>query len=183
MINLLPAEQKHQIKAARTNVLLLRYTILSLGALLVLAAMAGGAYLIMAGTKQSNEQVITENTEKASAYRQVDARAKEFRANLSTAKSILDKEVNYTNAVIAIAQVLPPGTVLDSLDLDAKTFGTPTTLSAKTKTKEAALALKDSLQKSTIFSNVSFQSLTDTGQGTYPWDAKLSVTISKGVAK
>lgn len=186
MINLLPIEEKRQIRAARSNVLLLRYTLLSLGAMVVLGLIVGGAYVLMNNAKASAEKTIAENAARASSYNEVTAKANEFRANLSIAKSILDKEVNYTNVIIAIAQSLPDNVVLDSLDLDAKTFGTPFSLSARTKSYDDAVTLKNTLQESDAFSDVSLQSVTNAADGDttgYPVSVSLNVTISQEITK
>lgn len=186
MINLLPSEEKRQIQAARTNVLLLRYALLTLAAMVLTGLMVGAGFVIMSTSKVEAEKKIALNATKASSYSSVQTEAQNFRTNLSTAKTILDKEVNYTKVVIAIAQTLPPGVVLDNLDLDAKTFGTPFVLSAKAKSYDAGLGLKAALEKSEIFSNVSLQGMTNSSSGDaggYPVSVQLNVTINKQVTQ
>lgn len=185
MINLLPLEEKRQIRAARSNVLLLRYTILTACSMAAIGLLVGASYLIMNVTKANAEATIANNAAKANTYSSVQNQAQTFRANLLTAKTILDKEVNYTNVIIAIAQTLPPNIILDSLDLDAKTFGTPFVLSAKAKSYEDGLALKKALENSTVFSNISIQAMSQTAGSTdgYPVDVKLNATINKQVTK
>ena len=200
MINLLPPEHQHQLRAARVNVLLIRYVILSLAAVLLLVAAAGASFLILSMTKSSAESVIADSNQKASEYQSVDAEAKEFKSNLQTAKTILDKEVRYSQVLVAIAQTLPKNTVLESIALDATNFGTPTTLSAQTKSYEDALVLKSSLEESDIFSNVHLESITSSAAGgadgggnpdggggssdsEYPISVSINVTINKEVAQ
>jgi Tfp pilus assembly protein PilN len=179
MINLLPPEQKKQIRAARSNLLLLRYNILLLGALTFLLIATAVTYFYLNNTKASSEKTIQENRAKVTDYRSVQQKADNFRSNLATAKQILDKDVTYTKVIIEISRLLPPGVTLDTLSLDSKTFGTSTTFAAKAKSYDAALALKDSLQKSTVFSNVYFASISGTGTGDYPINVNLNVTIVK----
>lgn len=186
MINLLPLEEKRQIKAARTNVLLLRYALLTVGVMAITGLMVGGGFVIMSTSKANAEREIAENASKASSYSTVQTQAEAFRTNLSTAKTILDKEVNYTQVVIAIAQALPPNVVLDNLDLDATTFGTPFVMSAKAKSYEDGLGLKKALENSSIFSNVSLQGMTNAASGDaggYPVSVQMNVTINKQVIK
>jgi Tfp pilus assembly protein PilN len=184
MINLLPLEEKRQIQAARTNVLLFRYALLTACVMVATGLMVGAGFVIMNTSKAEAEKKIALNASKASSYKSVQAEAETFRANLSTAKTILDKEVNYTKVILAIAQTLPADVTLDNLDLDANTFGTPFVLSAKAKSYDGGLALKSALEKSDVFSNVSLQGMTiaasDTG---YPVSVQLNVTINKDVAK
>lgn len=183
MINLLPPEQKKQIRAARSNSLLIRYNILLLGALGFLLIAIFVVYVYLNNIEASAKQVITDNRAKVADYSSVQQQAKNFRSNLATAKQILDKEVVYTKVVMEISRLLPAGVVLDTLSLDAKTFGTSTTFAAKAKSYDAALALKDSLQKSSVFSNVYFASISGDGAGDYPINVNLNVTIKKEAAQ
>lgn len=184
MINLLPFEEKRQIQAARTNVLLLRYVLLTSCVMVATGLMVGAGFVIMNNSKADAEKQIALNTSKASSYNSVQAEAQTFRANLSTAKTILDKEVNYTKVILAIAQTLPSEVTLDNLDLDANTFGTPFVLSAKAKSYDGGLELKAALEKSDVFSNVSLQGMTMAASDSdYPVSVQLNVTINKDVAQ
>lgn len=186
MINLLPHEQKRQLRAARVNTLLLRYNFLLLAAVAFLATAEGFTYFYLANTKVAAEKTITENRAKAVGYIPIENQAQLFRSNLSTAKQILDREVTYTKVILEISKLLPSGVVLDTLNLDSQTFGTQTVLTAQAKNYTSALALKDSLGKSTLFSNVHFQSVANSEtpkNPAYPVDVSINVTIKKDAAK
>jgi len=185
MINLLPLEEKRQLRAARANTLLIRYNLFLLGAVVFLGLAVAFAYVYLATAKGNSERTVTENQAKVSDFASIEADAQQFRSNLSIAKTILGNEVTYTKVIVEIAQLLPAGVVLDSLNLDAATFGTQTTLAAKAKTYESALALKDSFQKSPLFDNVHFQSITTDSAPTngYVYTVTLNVTIKKDAAK
>lgn len=183
MINLLPPETKRELQAARSNTLLLRYNVFLLGAVLFLLVAIAVVYVYLNNTKAAAEQVISENKTKVAGYTSVEAQAKEFSTNLQTAKQILDQEVNYSKVILEFAALMPPGTILDTLTLDSATFGTPITLNAKAKNYETALALKDSFQKSNLFTNVHFQSISGGTDVNYPISVNLNVTIKKDAAK
>ncbi|MDX2776564.1 PilN domain-containing protein [Streptomyces caniscabiei] len=184
MINLLPPDEKRQIRAARTNTLLIRYDFLLLGVVAFTAIAIGAVFFYLNNTKATAEATISENRLKASGYAAVEKNATEFRSNLATAKQILDREVTYTKVILDIAHAMPGGTVLESLNLDASTFGTPMTLVAKAKGYNEAIALKDALQKSSIFTDVHFESIVvNDADANYPITANLSVTIKKDAAK
>ncbi|HET8884056.1 MAG TPA: PilN domain-containing protein [Candidatus Saccharimonadales bacterium] len=185
MINLLSPEDKRQLRASRSNSLLLRYNIFLLGALVFLGLAIGVTYVYLTSAKTNAEQLINENEAKASSYASVAAKAERLKGNLATAKQILDKEVTYSKAILAIAKLVPNGVVLQSLDLDSQTFGTPTTLIAEAKSVEAAINLKNSFQNSSLFSNVHFESIASGGNDNveYPVTVSLNVTISKDAAK
>lgn len=186
MINLLPHEEVRQLRAARTNVLLVRYNILLAVAVVFLLVAISITYFQLTRSKEIAQDTIDQNTTRSSSFAPVENQAKQFRTNLGTAKQILDREVTYTNVVLAIAKVLPSGVILDNLNLDAQTFGTPTTLVAHAKTYESALALKESFQTSKLFSDVHFESISSgdaSATPDYPVTVNLSVTIMKDSTK
>lgn len=185
MINLLPPEEKRQLRAARTNSLLIRYNFFLLGAVAFLGLAVGITYVYLSNTKASAEQTISQNDAKVVSYAPVAAKAQQFRSNLSVAKQILNQEVAYTNVILAISRLLPGGVILEDLNLDSKTFGTETTLVAQAKDYSSALRLKNSFQNSPLFSNVHFQSIaSNDGQTSgYPVTVNLNVTIKKEAAK
>lgn len=182
MINLLPPEVKSQTNAARANRVLLRYNILVLGAIVFLLAAIAFVYIYLGNAKTVAENTLAENIAKAGDFGTVEADANAFRTNLSNAKQILDSDVKYSSIILEIASVLPPGIALDTLSLDSTTFGQPTTLTANAKDYQTVLVLKDSLESSSIFSNVSIQTIANAGTGNYPLSATFSVTIRKEAA-
>lgn len=184
MINLLPPADKRQIQAGRSNALLLRYNILIIAAVAFLMAAIGVVYVYLGNTKLSAEQVIKDNQAKVADFADTEKKANEFKSNLTVAKQILSKEVVYTKVILEISALLPKGVVLDSLNLDAKTFGTPVTLNAHAKTVDDAIALKTAFQNSPLFSNVNFQSISTEESGeAYPIRVNLNVTINKDAIK
>lgn len=184
MIDLLPPEDKRQLRAARSNTLLVRYNVLLVGAVFFLGIASGVTYFYLGNVKAAAEQTIADNHSKVSGYASVEAEAEAFRSNLATAKQILDKDIPYTSVILKIAQLLPSGAVLDTISLDPQTFGSSTTLVARVKDYDTALALKNSFQASSLFTDVHFQSISASdGAGGYPITVNLSVTFSKGAAQ
>lgn len=183
MINLLPPETKKQTAAARSNRLLLRYNVLLLAALGFLLAAIGLVYVYLGNTKSSAEAAIADNMSQAGGYGEVEAQANSFRQNLASARQILDSDVTYTKVILEISGVLPRGVVLDTLNLDSQTFGSPTPLTANATDYATVLKLKDSLQASSLFSDVSIQTISNEGSGEYPLSATFSVTIRKDAAR
>lgn len=185
MINLLPYETKRQIKAARTNVILVRFLILTAISALLLAAIAGSVYVVLDRSRTSARTATEANEKRESSYLTVQAEAATFRENLNTTNTILSQSVSYSNVMISIAHVLPAGVVIDSLNLSAATIGTPITLQAHAKSNAAALLLKQNFTSSPLFSNVSLQSLTNSATSDttgYPIAVTLSLTINKTAA-
>lgn len=185
MINLLPTEDKRQLQAARSNTLLVRYNLFLLGAVLFMMLAIGFIYFYLNSAKTTAEATVSENQGKVANFAPIEKEATTFRSNLSTAKQILDREVVYTKVILEISHLLPAGTILDNLTLDSATFGKPMTIIAKAKNYNNALAIKDTFQKSTLFSDVHFESVTinDADTSGYPMTVNLSVTIKKDAAK
>lgn len=185
MINLLPDDAKKEIRAARTNVTLVKYMVMLGLGVVFLCLISVVVYFVIMDTKTHAEAVVAENATKSTAYGSVRAQADSLRTSLASAKTILDKEVVYTKVITGIAAVMPPGVVLDSLNLSPSTFGTPITLQAFAKNTNAALALKSNFQQSPLFSNVTFISLANSvqGQADYPITVSLSLIINKSAAQ
>jgi len=185
MINLLPPGEKKELRAARTNVLLLRYNILLVCSVAFLGLATAVTYFYLSTTKASAEQTIRDNEAKETAYSTTKSEATVFRNNLTTAKQILDNEVTYSKVIINIAQLLPSGVVFNNLNLDAGTFGTQTALSLKAKSYDRALALKNAFENSPMFTGVHFQSITtaESASDGYPISIELNATIKKDAAK
>lgn len=183
MINLLPPDEKRQLRAARTNTLLARYNIILLAALAFLGLAIGVVYIYLTTTKAGADATVNENSAQSAQYSSVVSEADQFRSNLTIAKQILDRETTYTKVLINTAQVLPEGVVLESLTLDDQTFGTETTLIASARDYDRALAFKDALQNSPYFTDAHFQSVDDTSSGDYPLAISLNVTISPEISQ
>lgn len=187
MINLMPTEDQRQLAAARTNSLLLRYAILLTIFIGILALEIGGMYLLINTEKAQNESIISDNTAKTASYTSVKQQANQFNSDLATAKYILDKQVPYTTLILAVANGLPGGAVLDRLAIDPNSFGTPTTITVKTVSYDRSIEVKSALQAMKVnniplFSSVSFESVSSAaGDGSYPFTAIYNVTYSRVV--
>ena len=185
MINLLPYDAKKEIRAARLNVILSRYIIVTLLAFVFLVLLLGGSYVILTQTKNSAEQLIDVNSSKADVYSTTKAQVDSLSAGLSETKLILDKEVLYSKVLINIGQQMPPGTVLGSVTLNTASFaGTPVTLKAYAKSTDDAVALRQKFQTSAIFSNVNFDSVSGAGGiDGYPVGVSMTVTMTRLAGK
>ncbi len=183
MINLLPREQRRQLQAARTNVLLLRYTLgmaIAAAALLLVALVA---YLLLADMFKTAENEIASNQSQVGRFSQVQAQATDYRKSLSDARSLFSSEIEYSKVYLAIARVIPEGTALDKLDLSPSTIGTPLAIPVKIKGQAEASSLIAAFQGAAIFNNTAtFGALSiNTGDdsATYPYVIIINATINK----
>jgi type II secretory pathway pseudopilin PulG len=187
MINLLPKEQQRQLRAARTNVLLFRYSIgMALAVVFIMLATLA-AFVLLNNMKQAAENTIESNQTKVGNFGAIQSQADNYRKDLTDAKTLFDSQIQYSKIYLEIARVMPAGTALDSLDLNPKTIGTPLTLPVKIKGESQAASLLTSFQRAAIFNNTaSFGALTiNTGDdsGTYPYVITINVTINKEAIK
>jgi len=161
MINLLPYEQKSEIRAGRLNVTLGNYVVLSLIALALVAGIVIFAYISLMVTRANAQTRVDENSKKVLGYSKTSTDAANFRTNLSVAKQILDKQVAYSALLLNIAKYVPSGVVLDGITADQKSIGKPTNITAHATTSDAVLALKTQLESQpTLFTDVQLSTVT-----------------------
>ena len=182
MINLLSPAAKKEFAAGRVNALLIRYLWIIAALFILMTAIGGLTYLMLDNIKTNAVQQIAENEQHVTQYQSVQVRADEFKSNLAIAKTIMDRQTYYSDAILRISKYLPPGTVINTISLDGSSYGTPMTLQVYAVDETAAIALKTSFQNSQVFSDVQFQSLSLGGSGgntSYGVNVTLKVTISK----
>lgn len=181
MINLLPDQRKTEIKAARVNVLLVRYTSLLVLGLAFIFGVLYVSYLVLASTNQSALAIIESNDVKADVYKPTKDQVDALSASLTQTKVILDQEVLYSRVLVKLAQEMPAGTVLETLTLNESSFnGSPLTARVFAKTTEQAVALQEKFRNSSLFSNVSFQSIEqNNGVEGYPVSISISFTLNR----
>jgi len=186
MINLMPDSAKQEIRAARVNVILIRYIFVILIAFGFLVLLLAGTYVVLTQTKASAQQLVESNDTKADVYSSTKAQVDALSASLSETKTILDQETLYSNVLMNIGQQMPSGTVIEKITLDAASFtGAPVVLKAYAKTNDAAVALRERFQSSPLFSNVNFESVSDSAGGIdgYPISVSLTLALNKVVAQ
>lgn len=184
MINLLPYDTKKQIKAARTNIVLLQYIVV-LGIAILFAALAvAGSYLVLMIEQGTVDQALEQNSAKVVTPDSAQGQATIFRNELATSKSILDQQIIYSSVITSLGSLMPSGVILDSLSLNDSSFGATVELKARAKSEDLESKLKDNFSNSRIFSNYTLISKNnDNGYVGYPTSISFSVTLNKEVQK
>jgi hypothetical protein len=185
MINLMPDDMKKEISSARVNVVLARYIAVIFLAFVFLVLLLVGSYFVLTQTKVAAQRVIDSNGTKAAVYDSTKTQVNALSGSLSQAKVILDQEVLYSNVLMNIGQQMPPGTVLSSITLTAASFtGTPVTLKAYAKTTDDVVALRAKFQSTPIFSNVNFDSVSQSsGIDGYPVSVSMTLVVTKAATQ
>lgn len=196
MINLLGTNQKEEIRAARLNVQLRKYALLSVFvAIGVLAVYGVGFYFVM-NEKDRAQQQLNQDKAAVTRYQTVQKDAKIYKANLAIANKVLSSGVSYSTFLTDAAHSLPAGSILTDLTLSNLGGSTTTTalgsssaiaLHARTTSYGGALQVKDSLEASDVFEKVSITDVKRseiTAESTaiekkYPFTLNVSVVITK----
>jgi hypothetical protein len=184
MINLLSDNLKASIRAARTNVLLLRYM-----SIIALAfAFIGGAmyisYTLLQQTMGSAEQLVSSYDVKADIYSDTKAQVDELSGKLNEANAIANQEVLYSKVLVKMGAVMPAGTVISDLKLEAANFvATPAQLTVYAKSATEAGQIQSALQSSPLFSQVTLVSTeSENGINGYPVNVSLTVLLNRAGA-
>lgn len=182
MINLLPDEQQKDIRAARTNTLLLRYLILLVGAMIFLLGAFGVTYLSLTSSARQADEVRAENEQAATGYQETQADATQLRNNLSSAKSLFDNELRYSKMLLRLSALLPKGSSLDSFSVNTDSFSQPTTLSVSVIGEQQARQLEENFKNSPYITGATMTgiSVNTERQG---YTVTLSFTFNRSIAQ
>lgn len=184
MINLMPTESKRQLKAARTNTLLLRYTIVIVVAAIFAYVVLGGSYFLLTQTKNSQQQLIAANDTKAQAFNDTRQEIDGLSVTLTGARTELDQQILYSKLLTNLGASLPAGTVIEKVSFDAQSFSSPMTLKVFATTNDAAVTLRQQLSTSAYFTKVNLDSISETGGvDGYPISATLTLTLNRTIAQ
>lgn len=192
MINLISPEQKRTIRAARINVMLVRYAIALASLGLLIALIYGLGFWIVSQEKSAVDTKLQSQTEQSKAYAAVEKEAEAFRKNLGIAKTILSKEISYSDFLLTLASDMPRGAIITNISLGGAPAATKDgmTLDARTTSYAKVLELKGKLEESSLFENVSITSATRPDNLTglsglaaqYPYEVSYNVKLSKQTA-
>lgn len=181
MINLLPIEDKKILRAGRSNWLLVRYVIFGLGVSASIIVITVLTWLYLGTIRSDALARIEENEAEVSKLAPDKIQVDEFEANLTIAKQILSKEVNYSAIVLRYASVIPDGTIIDSMVLEPSIIGTPSTFTARAKSEQKVLELKDALNASSYFRDVRFSEISVDRNGEYRYSVNISLIVDKSI--
>ncbi|HET9721968.1 MAG TPA: hypothetical protein VFP32_02975 [Candidatus Saccharimonadales bacterium] len=119
MINLLPPESAAAIRYGRQNTKLRRWLLgiwISVAGLAVI--LAGGWIYISQESKTYQKNIDTTNQQlSAQNLTKVQSDAKEISGDIKVINNILQNEIDFSQLIQTVGNVMPPGTVLSSLSL------------------------------------------------------------------
>ena len=183
MINLLPEQNKKQFRAARANVLLRRYNVLLIAAAGFLIAAVGVAWVYLVSVEQLALSTIEDNQQRRQEYASTQQEATAFRTQLSDAKSMLDGQLSYGNALDYISALLPNGASVSSISLSESSFSSPLTLEVRLQNEAQAAALVQNMEQAEYVSGFSRGSISIDGtQENLSYIMPVTFSLSREVA-
>lgn len=182
MINLLPQEQQKEISAASANTLLLRYLILLICAMIFLLGALGVTYFSLDASARQADATKEQNERAAVGYQETQTAANTLRSELSSAKTLFDKEIRYSKILLHLSSLLPEGTSISEFSLDSETFSQPVTLSVRIGGKEQAQLLEKNFKGSPYVTNASLGNIKVSDDGS-EYIADLVFTFTRSAAQ
>lgn len=182
MINLLANERKDEIKAARVNVILMRYKTIVALAIVFIAIALFVSYNVLTKTMTSADEIIKTNDIKANVYSETRQHVDSLSAKLNDTKATLDQEIRYSQVLIKLGQLMPVGTILGDLTLNTASFnGTPVEVKAYAKSTNEAGVLQAAFQGSQLFNQPVTIKSVETNQEVdgYPVTITMSVILNR----
>lgn len=154
MINLLPPENKKQLRASLHNTLLRGYIGLLLVFVLIYAGVFGFVYITIRQSQDIYRQDEAANNQRVIAYADTKKSATELSNNLKQAKVVLDQRVDYSQVLFEIAKILPEGVSINSVRLESKLFEGEKPLEINLVNSNQSAEIKKVLENSGLFKSV-----------------------------
>jgi Tfp pilus assembly protein PilN len=154
MINLLPHDYKLHLRYGRLNVQLVRWLLVGLAMIAVLALILGIGWLYMNKQITDLNDSITDTQQQLDSQNleQVRKKADEISQNITVINKVLHREIRFSSLIDEIGKVMPPGTILNSLALSDKVTGSvDLNVDAKNSTAAAQMAFNLSDPKNKLF--------------------------------
>lgn len=185
MINLLPPVYKEDIFYGRRNYTLFKWIVILVISLTMIGTIVAGGYLFM---NHSIEQQLSQSETarqqlKDNKLEETKTRLDEISANTKLVLQVLSKEVLFSKLLRQLGASLPPGTTLQSINIDKLEGGIA--LKALAKDIQSATQIQINLAdpKNKIFQKADIESINCAPTGgesaTYPCSVQLRALFGK----
>ena len=180
MINLLPPEQKEQIRYAKLNRLALAYVRILILVIVVLGGIFGAAIYWVG---QTTEKVVADVADKTATIAELNKtftpKAKDVSDRLAAIKFVQATQTRFSAVIADIAKVVPQGVSIDAMTLtgDDKV---PVRLTVSSSTYAGALALRNALITSPRVANADIETITSNASS---YQASIVIAFKPGQAK
>lgn len=190
MINLLNPEQQRQLRAARLNLHLLKFALLSIFIVIGVAGIYATGFWTVITSKASSEIEFSTAKKELDTYTATTQQAESYRQNLTVAKQIMGGEITFSSFLISLGTAMPSGTIIEQLSLSTHdiTAKKADSIAIHTRAKSYAdvLRIKQAFESSNLFSSVRIASTSTAAlpdakgiQAAYPYEARFEVFIKR----
>ncbi len=182
MINLLPSDNRKQLKASVLNTSLLKYIFFFVAILIAMAASVGLIYVNLIYTKNSLNQDLEQAKQRALTIQESKTEIEAFRDQINEADKIFSEQVHYSQLLTALAASLPSDVHFTGFKISEIDFKTPQTVQVNTKNSDKIIETKQALEKTNFISSVSIASVAK-DQKTGDIDGVLLLTFDQAGLK
>jgi Tfp pilus assembly protein PilN len=180
VINLLPPDQKEQIRYAKLNRLALRYVRVLVAVVAVLGVVfAGSFYLLDRQTKGVAADVAEKQATITALNTTFTPKAKEASDRLNAIKYVQATQTKFSAVVADIAKVVPKGVSIDAMTLTGND-ATPLHIAVTAQSYPLALAFRNAIITSPRVAGADLESISSSGTG---YQTSVIVAFKPGQAK
>ncbi len=195
MINLLNPDDLAQLRAARLNVSLRRFAVLSGLIMAGVISIYGIGFWLAYQERTAVSLQHRSAQQELDQYKEVVDTAAAYRSNLKTAKQILGREMVFSTFLTDLGTLMPSGTIIENLSLSTTTASrTPGAVgfTARARSYDDVLRIKQALEDSELLSDVRIGSTSTPEErpssgieSIYPYEANFEVVVNalKGTKK
>lgn len=180
-INLLPPEQKEEIRRAKENKKSLRNLYFSLLILIITLLLSLTALFAINLQSKAIITLLAEKEKEITSFGNLEDKAKKLAERLNTIKQINKKTNLWSSVVEEIQKIIPEGVYLTQVKMDSTTKARNLIVGAARGKKEVA-SLRDAMEKSNKFEYVDIES-SKTGINPVTKQEAENFTISFSLSK
>jgi len=180
MINLLPNNDKQNIRAARMNVLLIRFVVIQIFSVAFLVIIFVIFYVVLNQIRTSAESmsVQTQNNQAGVVSQQYQSTINK----LNSATTLLSSGLAYSKTLTELGSLTPTGVMLEPITINPDLYDKLIDLKGRAKDNSVVSQFSTNLEAAKNFcSEVKLKSTTSTGSGKdeYPVEFVISLKIKK----
>jgi len=180
VINLLPPDQKEQIRYAKLNRLALRYVRVLIAVIIVLAVIFGGAFYQL---NQQQSEIAKDVADKqatiAALNKTFTPKAKDASDRLAAIKYVQATQTKFSAVVADIAKVIPKGVSIDAMTLTGDDHA-PVRIAVTAQSYAVALAFRNALITSPRIAGADLESISANGA---QYQTSVVIAFKPGQAK
>jgi Tfp pilus assembly protein PilN len=159
MINLLPPEQKEQVRYGIINVRLRRYALLLIFVVLALTGIYIGIQKFASKQISGIENLLLDKKDDISKFKDVEKQAEKLQNDITIVSNLLSQQTAFSQILSDIASVLPTNSYITSIGLSTDTTK-PVRLVVVTDSLEGAGIVRNSLLTSERIDAVDIQNIS-----------------------